>query len=541
MKLDIKQRAFKADEITYMDRKAITLDRTMLKLFEMLRFDGRPPVRRVRKAVEVENLVKAMAEEPERFPGFINHPEAAGAWLANDLLEIMNRGKPGREAVVGPRPFHLNAYKLTNPKAAQDYGSAEQVWAMIYHADPELLAHLRDFFGRGLDRHSDRYDRTTPLDLETLAILNLADQVTVSYKSTPVVPPRRPLCAMQGRVLCDDLRRLLAYESVVPRHVLANYIRTVIGLHLALFMLRLFRLVPARVGAALRGEVDPQCPIESASGCTLAKCAWTEEIVVSLAPNANSGSARLAMDSAAGHLDGLTAYVRAVVLINRVKDYAGTRSSSFEDLLAIVREPTPDMDGFFQARINDAIALQNSDDEEDPVVTQILQLPHISKMEKYVELICLERLKHERSQLTHLIDALAQKNRPEGFLRQSAGARSARWFSLEPNLLETLVQIAVLERDAGAPDGFASRNILIDEFITWLHERYGFVIYAPSHRVVPPEEHEAWRQNERELRERLRQIGFFTDLSDAYNSQTLRPRYKIQASGTPQVVERSGE
>ncbi|HEX8832753.1 MAG TPA: hypothetical protein VF719_01070, partial [Abditibacteriaceae bacterium] len=106
MKLDLKQRGFKAEEITYMDRKAITLDRTMLKLFEMLRFDGRPPVRTVRKAVEVENLVKAMAEEPERFPGFGEHSEAVGAWLANNLLEIMNRGKPGREAVVGPRPFH---------------------------------------------------------------------------------------------------------------------------------------------------------------------------------------------------------------------------------------------------------------------------------------------------------------------------------------------------------------------------------------------------------------------------------------------------
>ncbi|HEX8835224.1 MAG TPA: hypothetical protein VF719_13535, partial [Abditibacteriaceae bacterium] len=412
----------------------------------------------------------------------------------------------------------------------QDYGSAEQVWAMIYHADPELLAHLRDFFGRGLDRHSDKYDRTTPLDLETLAILNLADQVTVTYRTTPIAPPRRPLCLAQGRVMCDDLRRLLAYEAVVPRHVLANYIRTVIGLHLALFMMRLFRLVPTRVGAALRGEAEPQCAHESTSASTLARCSWSEEIVVSLAPNASSGSARLAMKSAARHQEGITAYVRAVILVNRIKDYAGPSASSLDDLLEILRVPSPEMDGFFQARISDAITPQNADEEEDPIVTQILGLSHLSKLEKYVELICLERLKNERTRLTHMLDALAQKNRPEGFLRQSAGARSARWFSLEPNLLETLVQIAVLKPDADAPDGFVSHNVLLDEFITWLRERYGFIVYAPAHRAVPPEEHEAWRQNERELRERLRQIGFFTDLSDAYNSQTLRPRYKIQVS-----------
>ena len=51
-----------------------------------------------------------------------------------------------------------------------------------------------------------------------------------------------------------------------------------------------------------------------------------------------------------------------------------------------------------------------------------------------------------------------------------------------------------------------------------------------SLRAVPPEEQEAWRGNERALRERLRQIGFFTDLSDAFNSQTLRPRYEVGAN-----------
>ncbi len=527
MKLDIKQRGFKAEEITYMDRKAITLDRTMLKLFEMLRYDGRPPVRTVRRAVEVENLTRAMSEHPERFPGFDLHTDAASSWLANNLLEIMNRGKPGREVVVGPRPFHLNAYKLTNPQAAQDYGSAEQVWAMIYHADPQLLTHLRDFFGRGLDRGTDRYDQTTSLDLETLAILNLADQVTVSPKSTAAPPPRPPLCSAQGRVLCDDLRRLLAYEAVVPRQVLALYIRTVIGLHLALFMLRLFRLVPMRVDAALRGEDDPQCPLEFTAACGLGGCTSSGEIIVSLAPNAASGSAKLAMQSAAQHFGGLAAYVRAVITVNRIKDYVGPRAGSFEQYLEILRHPSPDMEGFFQARISDATTPQHADEEEDPLVRQILALPHLSKLEKYVELICLERMKNERTRLTTMIDALAQKNRPEGFLRQSAGARSARWFSLEPNLLETLVQIAVLEPSTGHTGRFTSSNVLLDDFIAWLRKRYGFVIYAPGHRSVAPEEHDAWRQNELELRERLRQIGFFTDLSDAYNSQTLRPRYKI--------------
>ncbi len=548
MKLDIKQRSFKAEEITYMDRKAITLDRTLLKLFELLRYDGRPAVRSSRAAIEVGTLVQAMQKHPERFPGLAERPNVAAAWLANDLLEIMNRGKAGREAVVGPRPFHLNAYKLTNAQAAQDYGSGEQVWAMIYHADRDLLTRLKDFFGRGLDTSIDKYDRSTPLDLETLAILGLADQVLVSPRTGAASAPRVPLCRAQGRVLCDDLRRLLAYESVVPRHVLASYIRTVIGLHLGLFLLRLFRLVPIRVQAALKGQPDPVCPLEelaasnsgaastwSAQECSLSRCPFGGEIVVSLATGANALPSALARASASEHMAGLADYIRAVILLNRVKEYAGPRAKDVDGWLEIVRHPEPDMNGFFQARINDAISQDNKDEEEKPIVHEILGVQHLSLLEKYVELICLARMTNERQRLSSMLDSLTQKNRPDGFLRQNAGKRSARWFSLESGLLETLVQIAVLKPDAQAQGGFVSQNVLLDEFIGWLRTRYGFVVYAPAHREVPPEEHEAWRENERELRRRLQQIGFFTDLSDAYNSQTLRPRYRIQAAPAPEA------
>ena len=44
--LDRKQVQFKAEEITYLDRKSILLDRALLRFFELLSFDGREAVRR---------------------------------------------------------------------------------------------------------------------------------------------------------------------------------------------------------------------------------------------------------------------------------------------------------------------------------------------------------------------------------------------------------------------------------------------------------------------------------------------------------------
>lgn len=531
--LEIKQRTFKADEITYLDRKAIQLDRMLLRLFELLRYDGRQAVRTRRRAITVNTLVAQVEQTRERFDGFEHRRDVTRAWLTNDLFEIMNRGKE-TETVVGPRPFHLNAFKLANPGAVDDFGASMQVWALLYYADRPLLNRLKEFFGRGLDPVLDRYDRTTPLDLETLAILGLADTMEVHQGTSAPPEPIRPLCVGQGYVMADDLRRLLAYEDKVPRHVLAEYVRTILGLHLSLFTLRLFKLLPDRVACAQQGKGYPVCPIDQGRGADMTGCPYHLEVVVDLTEDPSSSTAALARASAAAHLDGIARYVRSVILLNRVKDFASVQAAkgkmppprTVDDLLKVIAQPPPDMDGFFTARIADVLTDPgDTEDAEDGIVEDILGTA-LSPLEQYVELVCLQRLKNERSRLVTLVDALSQKNKPGGFLKQTAGARSPRWFVVGGDLLEALVQIAVVDRDEH--QRLRSRSLLINDFIEWLRTRYGFVIYAPAHRGVAPEEQDAWRKNELALRERLRQIGFFTDLSDAYNSQTLRPRYTVR-------------
>lgn len=530
--LTVKQTAFKADEITYLDRKSILLDRVLLNLFELLRYDGRPPVRRRKMTVTVDSLVDLMQQTSNRFEGFAEEPDVARAWLVGDLLEIMNRGKPGRETVVGPRPFHLNAYKLANQRAVTDYGASQQVRAMLYHIDAPILNRLKDFFGRGLDVALDKYDQTTELDLETLAVLGLVDQIDVDHATATVVPPIRPVCNLQGAILADDLRRLLAYERFVPRHVLASYIRDVLGLHLALMMLRLLKILPDWTGRCARYSQCRDCPLDNGRHLKTSDCHFFSEIVIDAGSDPTSETAALAAASATQYFGAVSGYVRAVIILNRIKEFAASQVSlgaaapvrTVDGLLAVLASPPDNMSGYFQARINDVL-VSGKDEQEDPVVTEILQLADLSTFDKYAELICFARMKNERNSVIKMLDSLCQKNRDTGFLRQPAGARSSRRFAIGNHLLETLVQIAVVERDAQGR--LKSKNLLIEDFLQWLYDRYGFTVYAPNHREVGPEEQNAWRSNERALRERLRQIGFFTDLSDAYNSQTLRPRYRV--------------
>jgi len=348
--LNKSQVAFKTDEITYLDRKSILLDRMLLRLFELLRYDGRKVHRRRTRTVDVATVTRAMLENSERFPGFAAHPEIAGAWLRGDLLEIMNRGREGTEIVVGPRPFHLSAFKLANPKAAQDYGASDQIWALLYHADRPILAQLKDFFGRGLDPALDRYDKSTQLDLETLAILGLADGIEVSPATAQPVEPHRPLCMAEGRVLADDLRRLLAYDGSVPRNVLADYIRNIIGLHLALMTFRLFQLVPRRIEEARQGVDFAGCPAEDGASVGCAGCPFGGETVLDLTDDPTSGPAQLARESAVEHFARIPEYVRAVFTVNRLKDYwavlaaTGRRrpAKSLTELLTLLKDPPAD-------------------------------------------------------------------------------------------------------------------------------------------------------------------------------------------------------
>jgi hypothetical protein len=93
-------------------------------------------------------------------------------------------------------------------------------------------------------------------------------------------------------------------------------------------------------------------------------------------------------------------------------------------------------------------------------------------------------------------------------------------------LLETLVQLSVLEpKESG---GFRPRALSIDELISKLRTRYGIIINGLNEpRFVDGdiETHLAFKENVDAFKNKLRQIGFYTDLSDAYILQKIRPRY----------------
>jgi hypothetical protein len=81
----------------------------------------------------------------------------------------------------------------------------------------------------------------------------------------------------------------------------------------------------------------------------------------------------------------------------------------------------------------------------------------------------------------------------------------------------------------------------IETLLAFLRERYG--IYVD--RLPPGDgfgeatmiEREALRKNLTAFMNRLREVGFYRDLSDACISQTVTPRYTIAKTGSPEAVQ----
>jgi hypothetical protein len=146
----------------------------------------------------------------------------------------------------------------------------------------------------------------------------------------------------------------------------------------------------------------------------------------------------------------------------------------------------------------------------------------------FIEILAALRGPYHRRYITEFLDSVFKRGNA-GVMYQSKG--SARRFHMGSRLLEVLLQIAVL-RSSGA--GFYTRELRIDELLTFLRERYGIYIDrlppGDGFGVASINDLAALRGNVESFKGRLREIGFFRDLSDAYVTQTITPRYAIVAA-----------
>ena len=120
------------------------------------------------------------------------------------------------------------------------------------------------------------------------------------------------------------------------------------------------------------------------------------------------------------------------------------------------------------------------------------------------------------------------KNEPSALINDGRSRKHTRRGAIGSKLLEVLVQLLVLNQKENGE--FESRPLSIRQLAKEIRERYGLIIDGteePRFADADIKTHLAFKENMMALKNKLRQIGFYTDLSDASSLQKIRPRYKF--------------
>ncbi len=506
-------------------------------------------------------LVKELLLEPrmtrERlndiwFEGLFVEPAAEAiiaSWIETDLMDVVNRGKP-KQAIAAPRPLHGNTYKFRNANHSRDYNASDQLYWMLFHARRGLgqgaREALRNFFFPGVDKVTDAYDPRAQLDVETQALLRLDQQVSGDTKDSKTPERYPPLCLGAADLLADDVLRLLAYQNYVPRTVLVEYLKILFAFHLALYHLRLLKLLPewVRTRGADASCGQHGCPLGDGDIRPCGDCKYQVALVVDMGAAGNTHMTTLARRSADLHYRRIPEYIQSHFVIKKLDEMAEylARTSrapvpaagffSVRDLLQMLQTPySAEREAYFKARLVGLIEDSDSTSDRDPEIERITALG-LSDFETFIEILVKRRGAFHRDYITQCLDSLLLKNSDAGLLRQPRG--SVRAFSMGSRLLEVLLQLAVLTQQGTS---FTTRELRVEELLAFLRLRYGLYIdqlpETDGFTVPSILDRQALRKNVEAFKTRLREIGFFEDLSDAYITQAVKSRYQIDGTVLP--------
>jgi len=548
MPLKSRDKQFRLPKISVVDFKTIEMDRTLTALFARLYHKGHDS-RLNKPDTRIDDIVEHILEKPDRFKDFSAHRAILEGWLESHLLDLVNRGKHNQQ-VAAPRPLHGFTYRFRNPRHCRDYGSAEFLYETLSHARHELgtlaLGNLHSFFFEGVDPNTRREDAGVEIDVETQALLSLSpDDMKEDAPVRDSRKPMPPLCIGAADIMADDIMRLMQYRSKIPRSVMVDYLKILVAFHLALYHLRLMKLLPEM--AKRKGRV-PSC---SASRCPVkpgnallphGDCPFRIGLFLDVGNQPGTSVAALAEINAEFHHRRIPGFVKAYYLTRKLDEFAtellrhgklpggASRFVPVSEVLELLGEKyRQEREHFFGSRMYNLAEDLGEDGILDPELEAILQLG-LGEVDTYIECLVALRGDYHRRFIVRALDSFMLKNRPGALVAQSRSSKAPRRFILDSSLLEVLLQINVLEFDPSTSN-YRSSEIQIDHLLTIFRERYGLHIdrlpEGEGFQTPTIENLRALRSNKEAFKDKLREIGFFQDLSDAYVTQHVSPRYQI--------------
>jgi len=510
-----KEESVLRNELIYAgDAKAVKIDNVFVNLFMLLKHNGMRPRQRARSNsfIDLKTLQRVFTklEEDGDVKGFSENKEAAELWMRSNLVNMVFRGNLDKEKISSLRPIHLESYRVRNAAHNRDYNTADQVYLML-GANPKVKEDLKSFLMEGWDNTTNKINVKDGLDVDSLGLLHIIKNIKPGFLDTnSSLNQIRPLLDKQAKLYCDDVRRLLVYKRKIPRNVVVDYLKTITSFHLSIYIQKLVYLLPEMVE---KGSVEHEDN-------------WS--IVIDATDNNESKISKLASADAENLTNSVYDYVKATFQVNaalRRLKLEKTDSSNLDKALAALAKKPDGFEIYFETQWDN---LYNSLEEDDRELIKDMVKYEDTYFDKYIELIVKARGTYQYRYHVQLIDNLSQKNSERGFMSQGRSKKHPRRYVLGTRLLETLVQILVLDVE---DDKFKTKTLSIEELIENIRDRYGLIINGLSEERFEDADlntHLAFKENVEAFKMKLRQIGFYNDLSDAYILQRIRPRYELK-------------
>ena len=334
---------------------------------------------------------------------------------------MVSRGKPS-QAVAGLRPLHGFTYRFRNARRSRSYGADEQLYEMLSHASPRSSTASRSAASRtssspAWTRAPRRRASATEIDVETQALISLSEAVRGQITDRPVTDRDRrsypPLYQEAADLLADDVLRLLSHRHLIPRTVLVDYLKILFAFHLALYHLKIMKLLPAMV----RGD-------KNASAGRRVLPRRHRPAGSAVRPGSPSGAPP-------PWFGRIPEFVRATFTVKKLDDLGGAPGQARPAqpaarwLLRGERPAGPARPALSQgahhvrgwAADRDRGAADPRMRTRIPPYAQLLQLG-LDEFTTYVEVVTHYRVKFHRQYLTECLDTLLLKNRPGAMIAQ---------------------------------------------------------------------------------------------------------------------------
>lgn len=506
--------AFLNKDIFFVDVKMVKLDRVLTNLFIKMYADGQPVEMKFRREYTMDKLKEYLTklEEQGAIRGVTENPHGVEDWLRSSLLELVNRGNVIKEHVSTLKPLHLLSFRIKNSRYCRDYRASDQLYLMIKSA-PAVMQGLVKYLSKGWDKSTGDITNEE-LDVDTTGIIYITRKLEERKnlnKDANRIPA--PFLKEQTDLFNDDIRRLLLYKEKLPRAVFIDYLRILCGLHLALYAMKVVYLLPRMIAAGTR-EIDDD---------------WS--MVVDLTDNLDSIVAPYACKDMERMENGYGKYIRSTYMVDIIQERKGC---SIDEALRILKEDNDKKDGYYESFLNNIKKSLPEQDEKEFDQTdfqEMLELfPEDDYFDKFVHVLEKSNLGgYQYRYLREFIDSVAMKNSPSMLLADSRSKRHPRRGAIGSKLLETMVQLLVLRE--GENGKYETRSLSIDELAQAIYDRYGLIINGIGKKRFADADVEmnaAFRVNMDAFKSKLRQIGFYTDMSDACILQKIRPRYKLE-------------